>query len=212
MTRAQMGSAPLPDVAVSRIGGDVAADFFNTVGWRLDPDRRHEQLPTYPHLLAWITKTGLLARDETETLSRLAREQPELASAEHDLVIEMREDTYDALTADEHPKVLQRHLSSAHANSQLTRDSDGAWTWAPSTLDLSTPRHLLALELARMLTSPEIVRFQRCGDRFCGWVFLDTSRQHNRRWCSAEDCGNRNRVRAHYQRSKTTSAPPPNDK
>ncbi|WP_083433890.1 CGNR zinc finger domain-containing protein [Nostocoides australiense] len=33
-------------------------------------------------------------------------------------------------------------------------------------------------------------------------VFVDTSRQRNRRWCPADDCGNRNRVRAHYQRGR----------
>ncbi|WP_462234238.1 CGNR zinc finger domain-containing protein [Nostocoides australiense] len=33
-------------------------------------------------------------------------------------------------------------------------------------------------------------------------VFVDTSRQRNRCWCRADDCGNRNRVRAHNQRGR----------
>lgn len=193
----------LPDVAPSRIGGDVAVDFFNTVDWRLDPSRRHERLPTYLHLLAWMKQSELLPTGEVEVLSRQTNEQPDLASAEHALVIEMRDDTYDALNGGGHPGMLQHHLSSAHASSQLDREPGGAWRWAPTVLDLAMPRHLLALEFARLLTSDSIVRFHRCEDRYCGWVFLDTSRQHNRRWCSAADCGNRNRVRTHYERSRT---------
>ncbi|WP_082946716.1 CGNR zinc finger domain-containing protein [Mycobacterium sp. ACS4054] len=37
-------------------------------------------------------------------------------------------------------------------------------------------------------------------DDDCGWLFLDTSHRHNRRWCSAADCGNRARVRRFYER------------
>ncbi|MFC0529203.1 CGNR zinc finger domain-containing protein [Phytohabitans kaempferiae] len=196
---------PLPDVTPSRVGGDVAVDFLNTVGWRLDPSRRHETLPSYLHLLAWVKQSALVSSAEVEPLTRQANEQPELAAAEHALVVEMREDTYNALNEDGHPGVLQHLLLSAHANSQLHRESDGAWRWTPTTLDLATPRHRLALEFARLLTSDSVARFHRCEDQHCGWVFLDASRQHNRRWCSSADCGNRNRVRAHYVRSKGSS-------
>lgn len=192
----------MPSVAVSRVGGDVAVDFFNTVDWRLDPDRRNERLPSYLHLLAWMSRCDLLPGHEVEALTRQAQRDPDLSAAEHGLVIEMREDTYDALNSGEHPGVLQRHLASAHASSKLQRQADGTWGWEPVALDLAKPRHRLALELARLLTSPSIARFRRCQDRRCGWVFLDTSRQRNRRWCSSADCGNRNRARAHYQRSK----------
>ena len=191
---------PLPDVAVSRIGGDVAVDFFNTVDWRFDPSRRNERLPDYAHLLAWLRESGIPPADD---LARQAGERPDLAAAEHALVIGMRDDTYDALNGGGHPTALQLHLPAAYAASRLDREPGGAWRWVPASLDLATPRHLLALEFARLLTSDAIARFHRCEDRHCGWVFLDTSRQRNRRWCSAADCGNRNRVRAHYERSKT---------
>lgn len=193
----------LPEVAASRVGGDVAVDFLNTVTWRLDPGRRHERLPTYLHLLAWLNQCELLTDEAVAVLYRQAREQPCPALAEHELVLEMREDAYDVLNGDGSPDVLQRHLALAHASSQLTRSADGAWMWAPAALDLATPRHLLALEFARMMTSGAVVRFRRCEDQHCGWVFLDNSRQRNRRWCSSADCGNRNRVRAHYQRSRS---------
>lgn len=192
---------PLPDVTVSRIGGDVAVDFFNTVDWRADPSRRSERLPDYAHLLAWLARSELLP--DVDTLARQAAERPDLAATEHALVIALRDDTYDALNGDGRPDALQRHLPDAYAASRPDRGPDRTWRWVPAALDLATPRHVLALEFQRLLTSDAITRFHRCEDRHCGWVFLDTSRQRNRRWCSAADCGNRNRVRAHYERSKS---------
>lgn len=194
----------LPDVTPSRLGGDVAVDFFNTVDWRRDEERRHERLPTYPHLLSWTASTGLITAGDARSLAERAAAEPALAAAEHALVTELRDGTYAALTTGGHPAALQRDLAAAHAASRLARESGGSWTWAPAGLDLATPRHLLALAFGRLLTSGAIERFSRCQDAHCGWVFLDTSRQRNRRWCSAADCGNRNRVRAHYERSKNT--------
>lgn len=191
----------LPEVAASRLGGDVAVDFLNTVDWRLDPDRRGERLTTYAHLLAWLREAGLVTAEQAVALARLAGEDPERAAAEHALVIAMREDVYDALNGTGHPAVLEAHVHTAHADSRLTRTSEGGWRWAPDVLDLAAPRRVLALEFARLLTSGALARFHRCEDRHCGWVFLDTSRHRNRRWCSSADCGNRNRVRAHYNRA-----------
>lgn len=81
----------------------------------------------------------------------------------------------------------------------------------PNETNLQLPGNRLALEFGRLLTSGDIARFHRCEDQHCGWVFLDTSRHRIRRWCSASDCGNRNRVRAHYSRLKSvTGDQPPN--
>lgn len=192
----------LPNIERSRLGGDVAVDFLNTVDWRLDDSRRKEGLATFLHLLAWMRQVELLSDAEAKSLARQAAERPEVASAEHALVIELRDDTYDALNEDQDPDALRRHLPSAHAGSELRRVAGGEWEWSPAALELSTPRHRIAMELARLLTSTSLRQFRRCEDQHCGWVFLDTSRQHNRRWCSSADCGNRNRVRAHYARSK----------
>ena len=36
----------------------------------------------------------------------------------------------------------------------------------------------------------------------CAWLFLDTSRNHSRRYCSMKDCGNRAKQRRHYRRNR----------
>ena len=48
-------------------------------------------------------------------------------------------------------------------------------------------------------------RLHECADDRCLLIFLDTSRPGNRRWCSMERCGNRNKVRTHRNRRATPS-------
>jgi predicted RNA-binding Zn ribbon-like protein len=59
----------------------------------------------------------------------------------------------------------------------------------------------IAREAANLLTSKDIKRMGECADdRGCGYLFFDTSRNHSRRWCSMESCGNRAKAQRHYQR------------
>ncbi len=64
------------------------------------------------------------------------------------------------------------------------------------------------LQIARsavaLLGQRDVERVHQCEDHACGWVFIDTSPRQNRRWCVSAECGNRNRVRLHYQRRAKT--------
>ena len=57
-------------------------------------------------------------------------------------------------------------------------------------------------DAADLLTSRELERVGRCADERCGWLFVDTSRNRSRRWCSMESCGNRAKARRHYRKSR----------
>lgn len=46
-------------------------------------------------------------------------------------------------------------------------------------------------------------RIRPCDGEDCGLIYLDTSRAANRRWCSMQRCGNRNKVRAHRARASS---------
>jgi predicted RNA-binding Zn ribbon-like protein len=39
-----------------------------------------------------------------------------------------------------------------------------------------------------------------CGADTCRWLFLDTSRNHTRRWCDMKVCGNRMKARRFHER------------
>ena len=44
--------------------------------------------------------------------------------------------------------------------------------------------------------------FLICASEDCAWLFLDTSKNHTRRWCDMKTCGNRVKVSRHYERKK----------
>ena len=42
----------------------------------------------------------------------------------------------------------------------------------------------------------------------CPWLFLDTSRNHSRRWCSMNECGARSKMRRYRARQRTREGIP----
>jgi predicted RNA-binding Zn ribbon-like protein len=94
---------------------------------------------------------------------------------------------------------LQAVISDALQYSTLVPHQDRV-AWEIKPFNGRTPARRIALDLLDHLTDPPgPVRL--CGDPTCGWAYVDTSRGHRRRWCSSEDCGNRDRVRRHAARA-----------
>lgn len=57
-------------------------------------------------------------------------------------------------------------------------------------------------EALQLLRSPAVERIGSCDG--CGWLFLDASRAHARRWCSMNACGVRHKMRRYHQRQSMT--------
>lgn len=211
----------------SLIAGHPALDLCNTVDWRLEPDSRYERLTSYDAALAWARAAGVLTPGEAVAVAALPalvetgasaarssgpgrRSQRAGSAAERELGLlrDLRETTYRLVT--------ERHAADARALSTMAADAvracrltpaDGRWDWTEPAVTLATPRRRVVLALVDLLRSPAVADVRRCADGSCGWVYLDTSPRKNRLWCVAGDCGNRNRVRRHYQRRRalTTS-------
>jgi predicted RNA-binding Zn ribbon-like protein len=58
---------------------------------------------------------------------------------------------------------------------------------------------MLADDAVRLLESPRVSRVKICRPS-CGWIFLDTTRNGSRRWCSTTDCGLREKIRRQAER------------
>jgi predicted RNA-binding Zn ribbon-like protein len=63
----------------------------------------------------------------------------------------------------------------------------------------------LAQSAGALLTGDQRARVRECSGHDCRWLFLDLSRNHSRRWCDMNDCGNRAKARRHYQRRRTAT-------
>lgn len=65
-----------------------------------------------------------------------------------------------------------------------------------------TGRQVLAAAARDAMSALGSGRIRKCSGDNCYLLYLDTSRPGNRRWCSMEHCGNRNKVRAHRARAR----------
>lgn len=183
-------------------GGDPALDFVNTVETRAsDP---LELLRTYRDLVDWTARVGLVDARTARFLRRFADDKV-LARA-----IALREAAYEVLVAVavEHAPPSKKALAVINAEvadaerGGLVFDG-GMFTFQPPPPDALLPLHLVARALTDLLTSPRLHRVGRCeGVGNCGWLFLDTTKNHSRRWCSMAACGSRAKMRRYYGRRK----------
>jgi predicted RNA-binding Zn ribbon-like protein len=187
----------------SRIAGHPALDLVNTVDWRLSAERRIEELIDYDQILAWALQFDLIDGEAPRRLADLARAHPVIAARERDRVIALREAVYAATFEGASPQFVADEYRDAVGCGELQLDGTGQVWRLPE--DLSLPRHRIALLALDLLTTTDPSRFAQCDDADCGWVFLDTSPRRNRRWCVSADCGNRNRVREYYERTRAAS-------
>ena len=192
-----------PSSRFSRLAGHTVLDLMNTVDWRLDPERRGERLHDMGDVLDWCLGAELVDVGEHETLRAEVLAHPRVAVREREAVVALREVAYDAVVDGSAPAVRQLNESYRDALSRAVlrpADPPEEWVWHDTHLTLTTPRDRIVRATLELVTRPDFRLLHQCEDEACGWVYLDTSPRHNRRWCSASDCGNRNRARRFYER------------
>lgn len=185
------------------IGGHVALDLVNTVGWRPVPERRIEYLPDVRSFAGWV-QVAIGGVDRTA----VRRWRPAAAARALDDARDLRERL---------ATVLGAQVVGAPLPRPDVRAINDAWLAAvgaappPDTLparhhiDVTAPATVaprLALEIMDLLRSPDLDRLRLCRGDGCGWFFLDHTRNHSRIWCDAQDCGNRARVRRYAARKR----------
>jgi predicted RNA-binding Zn ribbon-like protein len=205
--------------ALELVGGHVALDLVNTVSWRLDTNRWRDNLPDYAALIGWCQHAGLLEPGPAHRLLAAASDHPRLSRQTVHDVRTLREHSHTLLASlvDDGgplrvvvtPPGLRALLLDALGHSELT-GPPMRWQLTPDQHP-DIPR-LLALQVLDLLQSPQLPLLRRCDGPGCGWLFLDRTRSHTRRWCSSSLCGNRERARRHYthhrSRSGGQAAPP----
>jgi predicted RNA-binding Zn ribbon-like protein len=195
---------------LKRLGGRLSLAFANTADWHAS-DHPVEFLTSYSDLVAWSQHVGILTDHQAQRLLKKAAHRPEDATAVLKRAIVLREAIYRIFSAISHGRPPQAadlatfnaELSRALAQSRIVSTTEGfAWDWAGTEGALDRMLWPVLHDVAGLLTSAELDRVGQCADDRCGWLFLDTSRNRSRRWCSMEGCGNRAKVRRHYKRKR----------
>ncbi len=189
----------------------LCLDFANTLDWHAS-EHPIETIHSYADLAGWARGAGLLNERTAQQLRRAAARQASEADAVLTQARTLREAIYEILVASAHRKTprsadvatFNTILSDYLARSQLVRNSEGfAWEWGGSEDALDQMLWGVARSAADLLTSPELQRVGQCADdRGCGYLFLDTSKNHTRQWCSMRGCGNRAKAKRHCEKVK----------
>ena len=197
----------MPEPAFEWVAGDPALDFHNTVSWR-PAGLAEERLRSFPDLLAWGRAAGLLPRPNA--LLARARERPAEAARVLSRALDLRAALHAVFTAIAEGRApgaddlrrLNGSLSSSLRRLAVAKRPRGfGWAWTDTT-SLDGLLGPIVWSAARLLTSDDIARVGRCANGNCGWLFVDRSRRHNRRWCEMSECGSRAKARRYYARKR----------
>jgi predicted RNA-binding Zn ribbon-like protein len=204
-------------------GGHPALDLVNSLDNRFREDGPNELLASYADLLRFVEETGLLTRQHVRVLGKIG-ESEAAAQALHS-AHELREAAaavlYSSLDRKEprHQDVgmLEKHFLSAArhrelqwgvarsgsapaAKSPFSGRAGLAWDWGRYENEPDLPVWALAESVSDILLSTDMASVRTCAADTCRWLFLDTSKNHTRRWCNMKVCGNRMKARRFHAR------------
>ncbi|HLL78475.1 MAG TPA: ABATE domain-containing protein [Ktedonobacteraceae bacterium] len=192
-------------------GNWLCLDFTHTLENRFSAPE--ELLNSYDDVVAWGIFSHLLTEDEAERLLQKAKSRPGEACAALVRAVDVREALYRifyAISQGDEPHehdmaVLNSELARAMSHASLVLRGDGyAWDWSASQPELDVVLWHVVRSAAELLTSNKLSDVRACAADDCRWLFLDISKNHSRRWCDMQTCGNQAKARRHYSRKKVT--------
>src|ERR1700722_6368132 len=196
-----------------RIGGALCLDFTNTASWEEDRQTT-EHLNDFADLVRWCTKAVFVRQASAATFVGEPEEKTAEAAAILAKAKELRATLYRifmALSRREFPvagdlQLLNEALAQAPLRLVVRREKDqflserkaGGTKFAK----LVGP---VVWSAAELLTSGKIDQVKCCASETCGWLFLDNTKNHRRRWCDMADCGSHAKARRYYRKKLSVS-------
>jgi predicted RNA-binding Zn ribbon-like protein len=194
------------------IAGNVCLDFVNTL------DDRHTQpkelLESYADLARFGEDAGLLESRQVDRLCERSYAEPERAQQALLWGRELREAIHDVFWA-----IMNKRPVPPGALARLNADVQGAaghmrlvpvkggFEWSFDDLrEFDSVLWPIARAAGDLLASDQLPFVRACFSKSCEWFFLDTSKNHHRRWCDMTRCGNRAKVHRFYDRQKSVNS------
>jgi len=199
----------LPTYTYDLSGDHLSLNFTNTLTDRL-LEKPLEHLNSYDDLLAWSVQAQIINLEEEAQLQEAAQGRAQEAEHVVEQAIELRESLYriflaiaqEGVPADEDLQFLSTCFIETMAKGHLSFEGGQcSWRWQiAGALDSMLWEIIRGAE--SLLTAKELSRVRVCASDDCNWLFLDTSKNHSRRWCDMKGCGNRAKVRKFYARER----------
>lgn len=182
-------------------GGALCLDFANTVSKR--PATPMERVETVADLLEWMQKAGILSAAEMRRRLEESRTGDAQAAADLERARRGREILYLLFSDVAAQRDVRRMLDLFTAewrrvlpSTTMTRRGQAIrWEYDGPRDSIDALLWPVLWSAAELLASPDLSLVRECAARDCGWLFVDRSRGHRRRWCDMQVCGNREKLR-----------------
>ncbi len=189
------------------LGNRLCLDFINseivTVG------QRTSLIQNFADLGEWLFEAGVATQAEIEeqtaswnapqkeefvqqalAFRALLRRMAEQITTDHDVADAVLDAINQSLRQRQGHQVLRRSAADYTLFTQYHQSAAGLLT-------------SIAASAADLLAQSDLGRVHKCENPQCILYFYDTSKNHARRWCSMEACGNRAKAAAHYRKTRT---------
>lgn len=190
------------------LGERLCLDFTNTSDEH--PSKADaEFLSSYTRLIEWSVFTQAIGAEQAEALLKSADAQPAKAAAALQTAIIVRDTLYRVLSAAAAHRApnaadmtaFNGLLAAAMRHMRMQPEgSHFSWAYVRDDHDFEAMLWPVIWSASMVLMSGDLRHLRECAAKDCTWLFLDTSKNHSRRWCSMTQCGNRAKARSHYQR------------
>lgn len=194
------------------IGGSISLDFVNTqTGYKDKLTPTADYFNSYADLLGFAQQSGLITPAQEEKLAAVAATKPTQADAVLTKAKVLRLAIRRMFNAADDKQQLNKNIL-AHFNAELAEamshaqiapnESGFAWSFQPAPGNLESILWPVIKSAADLLVSDKIARVHECAGDTCGWMFIDTTKNHSRRWCDMRDCGNTVKARRFYSKRR----------
>lgn len=193
-------------------GGALAPDFVNTLDWRRGDTI--ECLTDARAIIDWAVQADIVSQAAAKRLRNAMARDKAAAARYHAEALDLRELLFSMfrrrakgdLPGAQQLRVLNDWTQQAWSHRRIARSGGKlVWSWDKTAATPQTILWQVVESATTILLSDELSnRLRLCDGPGCAWVFLDFSRQQNRRWCSMTVCGNRAKARRHYARQHGT--------
>lgn len=186
------------------IGGSLCLDFANTINSRREPE--HDYLEKYSDLVDWAIKVGVLSTPQGEWVQSRAKLDEINTREALKKALELRELLFQLFSnlsrQSEPPREMVRAFINLYSESIshgiLQKYGDAFivdWEMEAGFDALLWP---IIYSAGQLLLSEKLVRLKECPG--CGWLFIDTSKNQTRRWCSMNACGTRDKMQRYHRK------------
>jgi len=199
-----------PPYPFAQVGGALCLDFVNTASWQ-GSESTTEHLATPLELFRWCSENGM---SDSEMVSATSLQGMGASAAGYALLrqaLKLRKTIYNLFLAVAEHRAPRRSdleafneiLAASPACLQI-QYQHGCFRCQRKTARKRSEDLLdaIAWSAADLLASDDLSWIKRCASDGCGWLFVDKTKNHRRRWCDMADCGSRAKAHRYYQRKK----------